>query len=145
MSIKIDQAFTSAILSGGLALDVVHENGIYSEWGGAAYTSKEGPYTPDQGHIEITTFPAGTEPLSLNNSDEAVGLFQAIIKYPVDTASIIAKQKAEALLALFPIGTAIIYDGQKVYPVSKNRDGGRVEGGFYQIVVRVNYRAFISR
>jgi len=146
MSLKIDQSFVQTILDGSLAIDVVHENGAYSIWGGSSYTHHTGVYTPDANreHIEIRSFPAGTADIT-SDSDENVGLFQAIIKYPVDVGAIIIKTKAEALLGLFPIGAAITYDSQKTYPVSKNRDGGRIEAGFYQVVARVNYRAFVSR
>lgn len=147
MSIAIDQAFIDTVLSGGLALDVVHENGLYSEWSGSAYASVQGAYTPsaDSGFMEIRHFPASTIDFSLSDSDESVGLFQAIFKYPADTGAIAIKQKAEAFLALFTIGAPLTYSGQNVYPTAKNRDGGRIEGGFYQVVCRVNYRAFIAR
>lgn len=145
--LKIDQALDSTVLGGGLAIDLIFENGIYSEWGGASYTNKQEVYTPetDREHIELKSFPASSEAFSLNDSDEYVGLYQAIIKYPVDKGSITIKQKAEAFLALFEMDLPLTYDGQKVFPTSKNRDGGRVEGGFYQIVCTVNYRAFVAR
>lgn len=147
MSINIDNAFTSAILNGGLALDVVHDNGIYSYWSGSAYSSVSGVYTPDANreYTEIKVFPASVVPLSLRDSDEHVGVFQAIVKYPADTGAIAAKTKAEAVLALFNMNTPLAYSGQKVFVTGKSRDGGRQEGGFYQIVVRVNYRAFVTR
>lgn len=147
MSIAVDQALTDTVLSGGLALDIVHENGIYSQWSGSAYGDKQGAYIPNAntGFIEIHNFPAGVTDFSSNTSDEFVGIFQGIIKYPADGGSITIKQKAEAFLALFTIGSAIVYSGQNVYPTAKNRDGGRIEGGFYKIVCRVNYRAFIAR
>ena len=147
MSIAIDQALISTVLGGGLDADIVHENGLYSTWSGSAYVSGQGVYTPsaDREYIEIHNFPAGVTDFSSNTSDEFVGIFQGIIKYPADAGAITIKQKAEAFLALFTIGSAIVYSGQNVFPTSKNRDGGRIEGGFYQIVCRVNYRAFVSR
>lgn len=147
MSIKIDQAFVSEILNGGLALDVVHENGGYSVWGGSAYTHHNGVYTPDAqtAFLEIKTFPAGKDAFSLAHSDESVGLFQCIVRYPVDTGAIAVKTKADQVLTLFPVGGVITYSTQSVNIVSNSRDGGRVEEGFYQIVVRANYRAFVQR
>lgn len=146
MSIKIDQALDSIILGGGLKIDLVFENGVYSTWGTSAYTNKKGAYTPaaDREFIELKNFPAGSTAFSLNTSDEHVGTYQAIIKYPADSGAIAVKKKSEALLNLFPLGTAIIYSTQKVYPSSRDRDGGRIEGGFYQIVCRINYRAFVA-
>ena len=147
MSLKIDQALNSTTLNGGLAIDLIYENGAYVVWDGAAYVEKKGAYPTetDREHLELRNFPASSIPLSLKHSDEYVGMFQAIIKYPADVGAIIIKQKAELFLDLFTLGTAVIYDGQKVYPTSKNRDGGRIEGGFYQIVCRVDYRAFVAR
>jgi len=147
MSLKIDQSLDSTVLNGGLAIDLIFENGVYSVWGGAAYTNNSGVYTPDANreHMEIRNFPANSIAFTLAHSDEYVGFYQAIIKYPADIGSITIKQKADAFLALFEIGVPVTYDGQNVFPTSKNRDGGRAEGGFYQIVCSVNYRAFVAR
>ncbi len=147
MSIKIDQAFINAVMTGGLALDVVHENGLHSVWSGSAYSSTQGVYVPtaNRPFLEIRNFPADETPYSLNNSNSAVGLFQAIIKYPTDSGAVAAKTKAEQLLSLFSIGGALTYDGQLVFIQAKSRDGGRSDGGFYQIVCRVNYQAYKPR
>lgn len=143
----IDQAFIKSIMEGGLALDIVHENGLYSTWNGSAYVNSSGVYMPtaSRAFIEIRSFPAGVRAQSLADSDEHVGLFQAIIKYPADIAAITIKTKAESLLALFKIGSAIMYNVQKIFITAKTRDGGRTEGGFYQVVCRINYQAFIAR
>ena len=147
MSITIDQAFIQAVMNGGLALDIVLENGVFSTWNGSAYVNSVGAYTPvaGRGFIEIRSFPAGTRAFSLSDSDEHVGLFQAIIKYPADTSAFLVKTKAENFLSLFKIGAAITYNVHKVFIVSKYRDGGRSEGSFYQIVCRVNYQAYTDR
>lgn len=145
--LDIDAALIAAVLNGGLAMDVIHENGSYSTWDGVSYSNVDGVYTPsaDREHMEIMNFPASVAPLSMADSDEVSGLFQAIIKYPADTGAVATKAKAWAFLALFPMGAALTYSGQNVYPTSKNMDRGRTEGGFYQIVCRVEYRAFVPR
>jgi hypothetical protein len=145
--IKIDQAFVSTIMAGGLGLDIVHENGGYSVWGVSTYTSQSGVYTPNaqRAYLEIKTFPSGRTAFSLAHSDDDVGLFQCIVRYPIDTGAVTAKTKAEAVRSLFPVGGSISYQGQTVFIESNTRDGGRVETGFYQIVVRANYRAFVNR
>jgi len=147
MSIKIDQALDTALLTGGLAIDIVHENGSYSTWGGAAYTSTLGVYEPDANTAwcEAKSFPADKSAHSLADTDEGLGLYQVIVHYPADGGAIAAKTKVEAILALFGVGTVLTYSGQSVEILSNSRDGGRIEGGFYQIVVRANYRAYESR
>lgn len=147
MSIAIDQAFTSAMLAGGLEIDLVFENGVWAQWNGSAYVNKVGAYTPatERPFAELITFPASKDALSIKDSDESVGLFQVTVKYPADTGAINAKTKAESVLSLMKVGQSITYQTQTVYITSHSRLGGRVEGGFYQIVVRANYRAFVTR
>lgn len=134
------------MLTGGLAIDLVHENGAYSTWV-TSYTSTPGVYTPTPGRefAELKVFPAGKSAFTLADTDEDIGIFQIILKYPADAGAFDVKTKAEAVIALFPIGGAVTYGGQKTYIVSNNRDGGRNDGGYYQIVIRINYRAFIAR
>lgn len=148
MSIKIDQALESTMLTGSLEIDIVHEGGSFSVWDGSAYTTqKKGVYSPStqREYLEIKTFPAGTDSHDLNTTDDSVGLYQCIVRYPTDQGAIAAKTKAELILALFKAGTNITYSGQVVNIVSNDRDGGREEGGFYQIVTRANYRAFVPK
>jgi len=147
MTIAIDQTFTDTMLTGSLALDLVHENGAYSTWNIIEYTSHLGVYSPTPGRefAELKTFPSGKSAYTLANTDEYVGLFQVILKYPADEGAFAVKTKAEDVLALFPIGGVLSYDSQQVSIVSASRDGGRNDGGFYQIVIRINYRAFVAR
>ena len=147
MSIAIDQAFTSAMVAGGLGIDLVFENGVWAYWNGSTYENKVGVYTPstDRPFAELVTFPASKDALSMKDSDESLGLFQVTVKYPADVGAIIAKTKAESVLSLMKVGQIISYLTQTVYITSHSRLGGRVEGGFYQIVVRANYRAFVTR
>lgn len=146
MSLKIDQALNTAVLGGGLGVDIVFENGLYSAWGGASYTNKKGVYLPqtDREYLEVRNFPASTKAFTVNDTAEQVGVYQGILRYPSDLGAITIKTKAEAFLALFGLDTPVAYDGQDVHVTAKTRDGGRTEGGFYQIVCRINYRAFLA-
>jgi len=147
MSLAIDQAFISTMLAGGLGIDLVHDNGGYSVWDGVSYTNKGGVYEPQarREYAELKVFPASNAAYSLADTNEAVGVFQVLLKYPADVGAVVAKQKAEAILALLRVGTLLSYGGQAVEITSNNRDGGRVDGGFYQIAIRANYRAFVAR
>ena len=146
MTIKIDQAFIKRILEGGLEIDIVHEDGNYSQWG-SYYTHITGVYTPtaSRPYLEIKNFPSITSAFSVADTDEHLGLFQVIIRYPVDAAGIAIKRKAEQVLSLLKVGATLLYEDQKIFIDSNSRDGGRVEGGFYQIVARANYRAYVNR
>lgn len=146
MSIKIDQAFTNTLLTAGLLLDIVHEGGNYSIWNGVSYDHKVGVYTPtaNRAFLEAIHFPAGKAEFSSKDSDEATGMFQVIVKYAADNGAFLAKSKAEEVLSAMKIGN-IEYSGQKVFLTSNSKSGGRTDGGFYQITVRVFYRAFVAR
>ena len=146
MTILIDQAFVSKLLNSFLEIDLVHENGMHTDWNGSEYTSKIGVYSPDprEGYAEIKHFPAGKKPFS-TTSDEAVGLFQVILKYPTDIGTFAIKDKAEEILSVLKIGSTLSFGNQNVEIVSNARDGGRIDGSYYQIVVRANYRAFTPR
>jgi len=147
VSIAIDQAFTSAMMGGGFAMDIVHENGGYSVWDGVSYVSHDGVYQPQarREFMEIRTIPATRAAWSLADTDESLGVFFVMLKYPDDVGAIVAKVKAEAVLSLLKVGARFTYAGQVVEIASNNRDGGRNDGGFYQIAIRANYRAFVAR
>jgi len=147
MSLAIDQALTSAILGGGLGIDLVHENGVWSQWSGTAYTSETGAYTPTNGraYAELSVFPASKVAYSLAGHDEDVGLFQVILHYPPDVGSVVCKTASETVRGILSVGAMLTYSGQQVEIVGNTRDSGIVDGGFYKIVVRANYRAFTAR
>ena len=147
MSQKIDQAFTTAMLAANLDVDLVHGNGVWSYWNGTAYVTKMGPYTPTAGreYIELTVFPAGKSVQSLATTDEAVGAFQAIVRYPSDTGTFAAVELAEAVLGVLKIGTILTYSGQRVHITNNERSQGVSDGSFYLITVRALYRAYTPR
>ena len=145
--IAIEQALNTELLGGGLDLDIVFDNGIYSVWDCLGYEHQTGAYVPstERGYIESKVFPASILPFSLNHSDTHSGVYQVIVKYPADMGSIVVKSKVDEVLALFGIGSTLTYDSQSVTIDTKSVDGGRVEGGFYQVVVRFEYQAFVTR
>jgi len=147
--LEIDQALIEQLLSAGLELDIVHENGNYSEWDTdiSDYIHYSGVYKPNaqNAYLECKNFPAGRTQFSLAHSDEHTGLFQVIVRYPSDKAAFTAKSKAEQILEAFKIGRKMTYAFQTVSIVSNSRGAGISDGGFYQIVTRSNYRAFVAR
>jgi len=145
MSIAIDQAFDNAMLTGGLNIDLVHDNGAYSTWGGFAYDSFTGVYSSRGAHAILKLFPSLRSALSLKDTDSHVGFFQIALRYPIDAGVFRAKTKAEEILALFPVGGKVSYAGQTVNILSSNRDGGNIVGEFFETIIRINYRAFVAR
>lgn len=147
MSIAIDQAFTSALMAGVLGIDLVHENGAYSVWDGASYATQTGVYEPSarREFAELRHFPADRGAASLSDTDEHAGMYQVLLKYPPDTADMTAKQKAEAVLAILKPAALLTYGGVAVEILSASRDAGVNNGGFYELMIRAQYRAFVAR
>lgn len=132
MSIKVDQALVQSFISGNFLLPIAHENIDYTPTVGTAYA-------------EITVFDTGTEPLDLAHTNEQIGLFQCVLRYPVNTGAVAAKTKAEAIFNRFEIGSKHTYSGQDVWITAHDRQPGYPENGWYKIVMRMRYRAFITR
>lgn len=145
--IKIDQAFTSALLALEPELDVVWENQNYSVWGGAAYAHFDGVYSPTSGrpYIEAFLLPNDVTGLSLASSNETDGLFRCILRYPHSSGSLQAKQKADEIFEAFPIAGIISYDGQGVVINGHQRQPGVAEDGWYKLVLSISYRAKLMR
>lgn len=132
MSLKVDQALIQAFIDGAFGLPIAHENTSYQPTAGTAFA-------------EIVVFDSGTEALSVADSDERIGLFQAILRYPVDAGAVAAKTAAEAIFDHFSIGSRHTYGGQSVEITGHDRGPGRAVDGWYQIVCRMRYRALLDR
>ena len=132
MSIKVDQALIQSFISAAFGLPVAHENIDYTPTVGTAYA-------------EITVFDSGTEALDLSHTNERIGLFQCVLRYPINTGAVAAKTKAEAIFNRFEIGSKHTYSGQDVWITAHDRQPGYPENGWYKIVMRMRYRAFITR
>jgi len=132
MTIKVDQALISGFIAGAFGLPIAHENLPYTPVAGTAYA-------------EIIVFDAGTAALSLNDSDEQIGIFQVILRYPLDAGAVPIKTTAEALFTYFKIASRHTYSGQSVEILGHDRGAGRAVDGWFQIVCRMRFRAFVDR
>lgn len=133
MSIKVDQALISSFIAGSFGLPIAHE--------GVAYTP-----TPGTAYAEITVFDAGSDAATLNSWDEAIGIFQVVLRYPVNTGAVAAKNKAEEIFSHFFLYSNHTYSDQSVQMTNgQTRANGYNEDGWYKIVLRMPYRAFTER
>lgn len=146
VSVDLDRIILSTILTGNLAIDVVRENNRYSTWSGSGYTNSGGVYEWDgaSGYAELKHFPAGRKSFGLDNAtSEHVGAWQITLRYPTNASEFDAKNKAEAVLALFPPGTKLTYSTTSAWIESVRRGEGVIVDGHYEIVITVNYTAYI--
>ena len=134
MSVKIDQALVQAVIDGNFNLSIAHENIVFDPSPGYAHMI-----------VEIIRNPADPITMGSGGTDETTGILQCRIRYPVDTGAIVAKQKADDLLAYFRIGRVFTYSGQRVQIMSKDRGSGRIDEGWYQLVTRFVFEARTQR
>lgn len=131
MSVKIDQAFVDAFIKGDFGLPIAHEN--------ADYTPGSDPW------VKLRTLPNDITPATLVGTNETDGVFRAILHYPAGSGAIVAKQKADEILAAFGVGAQVCYGGQCSTITNQYRQPGVVEDGWYRVVITIGYRAFIKR
>lgn len=130
--IEIDQALVEAFIDGSFGLPIAHENAQYSPVAGTAYA-------------ELRVLQNDRTPFAVDGIDETDGVFRVRLFYPADKYSISAKTKADAIFAVFKIGKKLTYGGTTLRITSNQRQPGLAEDGWYQLVLTINYRAFITR
>ena len=148
MSIKIDQAFSTALLAAEPELDIVWENGVFSTWDGSVYETEKGVYEPtnERAYIEAFILNNDITPYGLSTTNQTDGLFRCVLRYPANTGSITAKQKADEIMAAFPVGARLTYSGQTVTVTSQDRrQGATSDENWYSLVVSFNYIAYLAR
>lgn len=134
MSVKIDQALVQAVIDAGLSIPLAHENIEFSP-------------TVGQAHVVVEIIRNQATPVTYGASgiDETTGLLQCTLRYPVNVGALLAKTKADELMAYFRIGRVFTYSGQRVQIVSKDRGSGRVDDGWYQLITRFEFQARTQR
>lgn len=146
-SLAIDQAFLSTFINANLGLAIAHENL---------------PYTPVTGtpYAELIMLQNDITPWGLSQRNQSDGLFRVILRYPVNTGAIVAKQMADRIFNAFQMGSRVAFNHDSVgwyeyfftddYAVSATitslaRQPGYAESGWYKLVVSLGYRAFLTR
>jgi hypothetical protein len=132
MTIKLDTALIEHFISGGFGLPVAYENDGYDPSTGDAYA-------------EIKVFQNDVTMLSLNDTDETDGLFQVILRYPVNGGAVAIKKKADEIFRAFRKGQQLAYDGQALTITRHQRQPGVAEAGWYKLILLITYQALIER
>lgn len=130
MSIKIDQCLTNAYIAGAFGLPIAHENADYTPTAGTAFAE-----------IKVIRNEAVADTIGAAGEDETTGLFQVTLRYPVGAYSGAAKTKADEMMLYFLIGSTFTYSGQSVVITRKDRGTGRVEDGWYKLILRFTFNA----
>ena len=131
MSVKVDQALLSHFNAQSFGVDVAHEN--------AALTPGAGPF------VSLSVLSNDVEMYTIAGQNDVTGFLQFILRYPEGEGAIGAKAKRAEIFAAYPLGSQVRYDGQTVHIVSYSSPQAEPEDGFYKLIGRINFRAFITR
>ena len=132
MTVKIDKAFLTAFQAGAFGLPIANENADYTPTAGTA-------------HVELKTMLNDELPVGLNSVNDVTGLFQFKLKYKAGSGAIAAKTMHDTIQASFPVGLKLSYDGQEVFVTGKQRGLNYTDGGWFVVLGRVNFTAFLQR
>lgn len=132
MSLKIDQAFTGDFIAQGFGLPIAHENDGYEP-------------TPGTPYVALRIFANAVLPYTIGTHDDTTGLFQFSLNYPEGNGAIPAKTKAETIFAAYPVGRKLAYGGQLIHVTGHQRFDASPADGWFRVVGRINYRAFLTR
>lgn len=130
--INIDKGLVSAFVAGGFGLPIAHENAPYTPTANTAYVA-----------LQVLHNPAGA--FDLGSTNEVTGIFQFDLRYPASRGAIEAKQMRDDIFTAFPIGREITYSGQVTRVTGLHAVSNRVDGGWFLVIGRINWRAFTPR
>lgn len=83
--------------------------------------------------------------LGSTGQDEATGLIQIDLNYPLGTGNSAARTDFETLRAAFPAGSRHTNTGQVVMVTRTGRSAGRIVDNYYRVSVSVFWYALIPR
>lgn len=132
MSVRVDQALISAFVAGNFDLPIAHENALFEEDKSTAY-------------VALTVFQNEDRPFDLAHINSQTGALQCVLRYPLQSGAIQAKQKLSEIFDYFKIGRRFQFEGQAVQIRSLQRFSNRQEDGMYHVTGRINYVAYLPR
>jgi len=131
----IRSAIAQAFENGNFGLPVVYENTGEDQQGGQPWC--EFSFTPNA--PDVLT-------LGDDGENEHTGFAQVNLNYPLNSGIGESMDKVAEIMAVFKIGTDLVYNGQTVTVTRCGQDrGGQNENGFYQSIVSIEWRATTPR
>ncbi len=132
MSLKLDQALVKSFIDGAFGLPIAHENTGYAPTAGTAFA-------------ELRVFMNSERAYTLASKNDITGLFQVALNYPDDGGAIEAKTMAESIIDAYPIGLNLTYSGQSLEITERQRASAAPVNGWYRLVLRFNFVAYLPR
>lgn len=130
MTLRTYQAFVDDFRTQAFGLPVAHENDDFTP-------------TPGTAWVRLRFFENEVTPVGHTSIDDETGLFQFTLHYPLDEGAIPARTMADTILSAYPPRRLFSYSGQQVEVTGALIFDASPVDGWYQIVGRVNYRAFV--
>ena len=132
MSVKLDQALLQAFIDGAFGLPIAQENDGYTPTPGTAY-------------VELEVMKNSENAFTLNDLNDNTGLLQVAFNYPTGEGAIAAKDKRDEVSDAFPIGEVLTYAGQSLQITGKQTPKAAPRAGWYRLLLRINFVAYLPR
>lgn len=130
MTLKVYQAFVSDFITQAFGLPIAHENDDYTPTKGTAW-------------VQLRVFLNAIERVGLSDTDDITGAYQFTLHYPLGEGAIPARTQAEAIFAAYPNRRRFTYSGQQVEITGSELFSAAPDDGWYQVVGRIYFRAFV--
>ena len=132
MTIKIDQALVKSFDDGGFGLTTAYENDGFTPTKGTAFAA-------------LRVFMNEIKGFTLSDLDSVTGVFQIALNYPAGNGAIAAKTMENTIFAAYPVGKTLTYSGQSLEITGKHRWQARPENGWFRLLLRLNFVAYVPR
>lgn len=129
--LEIEQGLVSDFIAQAFGLPIAHENADYTP-------------TPGTAWVALRVFQNPIDPTGLADLSETTGLFQFTLHYPAGEGAIPAKAMAATIFDAYPLRRRITYSGQTIQVVRYELFDASPQGGWFQVVGRIYYRAYLD-
>lgn len=131
---NIESALLNAYTGGSFGLSTAYDNVHFEPTEGTAWA-------------EVSLIPAQPEPSSVgvHGIDMHTGVLQIALHYPPNSGRSAAVAKADAIASVFYAGAKFAYNSQDVVITSCGRSGGKTLGGWFTIIISINWWAHVLR
>lgn len=130
MTLRTYQAFVDDFIDQAFGLPIVHENDDYTPTKGTPW-------------VRLRVFENETLPVGLASVNDTTGFYQFTLHYPTGEGAIAARSQAQTILDAYPLRRLFSYSGQQVEVTGTSIFDASPIDGWYQVVGRINYRAFV--
>ena len=130
MTLATYQALIDDFVGQAFGLPIAHENAAYVPTQGTAW-------------VALRVFENEILPVGLNSVNDTTGVLQFTLYYPDGAGAFDARSMADTIFSAYPVRRLFARSGQQVEITGTDTFDAAPENGWFKLVGRINYRAFV--